>query len=143
MEIKERAINAWCHHTNALAKNEGAKNQEARESAFRSFMRLTGCEEMPSCWVEEGQARVECDGIVFSHARKPHTWWMWGKCLECGEDGWSASFGEDGLWYIGKMLEEFEIAGHICPEEEVEEPEEEPTAAEQLRDAIMRVMREG
>ena len=141
MGLKEEAIDAWCYHVNALSENREVKDQEACESAIRSFVRLTGCQEVPTCWVEEGRTRLKYDGIIFSHARKPHTWWMWGTCPECGKEGWSASFGEDGFWYVGQILEEFEVAGHTCPVEEVEEPEEEPTAAEQLKEAVLRVMR--
>lgn len=139
--LRKLAQDAWENRKAEAFSAISAEMQERCESAIRSFGRLVGQELEVSSWMEEdGRVWVMTDdGIVFSHARKPHTWWMKGECSGCGEEGWSASFSEDGLWYVGQMLERFEIAGHVCATEEVKE---ELTVAEQLKEALLRVMRE-
>lgn len=143
MTLKKKALKAWGDYLAEVANDQETRDQESCQSATRSFVRLTGCEGVPVCWVNDhGVTMVKYDGVTFLHARNPHAWWMEGNCPICGENGLSASFKEDGLWYVGQMLEEFEIAGHTCPEEEVEKLEGELTAAEQLKEAVTRIIKE-
>ena len=144
MRLRDKAEKAWEDKKSEQATGMREAAIGMCESAVRSFQRLTGIiEYVPVCWVDDdGRTNVRLDGLFFMHARKPHAWWLKGKCPECGEEGWSVSFGEDGLWQVGALLERFEVAGHMCPVEEVKEKQGEPTAAEQLKEAVVRIINE-
>jgi len=142
MEIRELARKAWEDKQGEREKELDSVRQQACESALRSFGRLTG-DDMAVAWLDDdGYVKVNLAGLTFRHVGKPHTWWMLGNCPECGEVGWSVQFKEDGLWQVGALLEQFEIPGHTCPVEEVVEEDGEPTAAEQLKKAVVRIINE-
>jgi len=144
MGLREKALQAWAGKQAEQVTAFEAVAQDMCESAVRSFQRLTGIiEYVPVCWAhDDGRTNVRLDDLFFMHARKPHAWWLRGKCPECGKEGWSVSFGEDGLWQVGALLERFEVAGHMCPVEEADD-DGSPTAEELLRAGILRIVREG